>query len=95
MSSVRMCDRDGEIFSERAEGWSTYTGVIRRREEKTGKLITVEQTLDACPTCTELMTGSETAPEPVALTGTQRRYEPGAQPLTGTVVQPGAAAGGQ
>ena len=60
MSSVRMCDRCSSIFSERAEGWSTYTGAIRKRDDN-GQWVTQSDTLDSCPECTELMT----APPPV------------------------------
>lgn len=75
MSSVRMCDRCSEIFSERAEGWSTFTGATRKRNDD-GQWITQSDTLDSCPTCTELMT----APPQVRVTpqigsGVQRSYE--------------------
>lgn len=51
MSSVRMCDKCGEIFSENAEGWSTYSGSVKRRGEKGGaEWQTLTQ--DACPACT-------------------------------------------
>lgn len=51
MSSVRMCDKCGEIFSENQDGWSTFSGTaMRRREDGTRFQETVAQ--DACTTCT-------------------------------------------
>ena len=51
MSSVRMCDRCGHIFSENEDGWTTMTGSQRRRDPGTGdtKTVTVQQ--DQCATC--------------------------------------------
>jgi hypothetical protein len=73
MSSVRMCDRCGEIFSEREEGWSTFTGTTRKRDDN-GLWLNQSDTLDSCASCTELMTAPQ---RPVAAlgTGVQRRYE--------------------
>lgn len=51
MSAVRMCDRDGTVFSERATGWGTYTGTTTRENERTGRMETVTETLDLCPDC--------------------------------------------
>lgn len=51
MSAVRMCDRDGVIFSERAEGWGTFTGTTRRVNERTGRAESISETLDLCPGC--------------------------------------------
>lgn len=51
MSAVRMCDRDGKIFSERAEGWGQFTGTTMRRDERTGKTVPVTEALDLCPSC--------------------------------------------
>jgi uncharacterized protein YbbK (DUF523 family) len=50
MSTVRMCDRCGEVFSEREDGWTTMTGTTMRRDEKGDMKRTTEQ-LDACPGC--------------------------------------------
>lgn len=50
MSSVRMCDRCGSVFSELAEGWQTFTGTTFRKDDK-GARVSVNQTLDACPSC--------------------------------------------
>jgi hypothetical protein len=58
MSSVRMCDRCGTVFSERAENWSAYTGTKMARDDK-GKLEQHSESLDACPDCTELMTSPQ------------------------------------
>lgn len=51
MSAVRMCDRDGAVFSERAEGWGTFTGSTTRRNERTGRMESITETLDLCPQC--------------------------------------------
>ena len=53
MASVRMCDRCGTVFSERAEGWGTFNGSVRKKDSD-GKWMTVSDTLDSCPECTEL-----------------------------------------
>jgi hypothetical protein len=60
MSSVRMCDRCTFIFSERADGWSTFTGATQKKDKETGRVTTVSDTLDLCPDCTE----AQTAPMP-------------------------------
>jgi hypothetical protein len=75
MSTVRMCDKCGEVFSERADGWSTFTGAVRMRDPNTGRAIMREESLDACPDCSELMTGSTAVPSPITPGGAQRRYE--------------------
>lgn len=62
MSSVRMCDRCATVFSERQEGWTTFTGSTRKRDRTTGKWITVSEEMDQCPDCTEL-TVTPTRPE--------------------------------
>jgi hypothetical protein len=56
MSSVRMCDRCGTIFSERSEGWSTFTGTTRRKDPATGEWKNMSDSLDSCPECSELLT---------------------------------------
>ena len=55
MSSVRMCDRCGTVFSERGEGWSTFSGSTRKKDAE-GKWVTVTDTLDSCPECSEILT---------------------------------------
>lgn len=62
MSAVRMCDRDGKVFSERADGWGTFTGSTRRFNERTGRTENVTETLDLCPDCN----GGAAAPTAVA-----------------------------
>lgn len=49
MSSVRMCDMCGAIFSERQTGWGTFQGTEVIKVE--GKRVTQSTQLDACPTC--------------------------------------------
>lgn len=51
MSSVRMCDKCGNIFSENEEDWSTFTGAVKRRRED-GSRYTEQISQDACPVCT-------------------------------------------
>jgi hypothetical protein len=46
-----MCDKCGQIFSENAEDWSTYSGSLKRRRED-GSRFTEQVTQDACPKCT-------------------------------------------
>jgi hypothetical protein len=48
-----MCDRCGTVFSERAENWTTFTGSTRRKNPE-GQWVTVSDTLDQCPECTEV-----------------------------------------
>lgn len=72
MSSVRMCDRCGTVFSERAENWSTFTGTTRRKDAD-GGWKNVTDSLDSCPECTELMT---TAQRPALAVTLSPRYEP-------------------
>jgi hypothetical protein len=50
-----MCDRCGTVFTERAEGWSAYTGTKFVKDDQ-GKMVQRTESLDACPDCTELMT---------------------------------------
>lgn len=79
MSSVRMCDRCGTVFSERAENWSTFTGTTRRKTA-TGEWQNVTDSLDSCPECSELMT----APQRPAIAQTvSPRYEPGTEAKSG------------
>jgi hypothetical protein len=51
MSSVRMCDKCGDIFSENDEDWSTFSGSVQRRREN-GSRYTETVNQDACPPCT-------------------------------------------
>jgi hypothetical protein len=54
MSSVRMCDRCGSVFSELADGWQSYsaTTVLRRKKGETGPAQTMQTVqMDACPSC--------------------------------------------
>jgi hypothetical protein len=74
MSSVRMCDQCSEIFSEAAEGWSTFSGSTRRRDKDSGEWRTVSVTRDACPDCTELIASPR--PRPSQALTRQPHYEP-------------------
>lgn len=49
MSSVRMCDKCQTVFSERDEGWQTFTGTTMRK--RNGRREPVSETLDMCPAC--------------------------------------------
>ena len=44
-----MCDIGGEIFSERADNWQTFTATNFRRNKLTGKMEFITEQLDACP----------------------------------------------
>lgn len=89
MSSVRMCDRCGEIFSERAEGWSTFSGATRKKNDD-GQWITQSDTLDSCPTCSEIMTSPPQRPMPALGSGVQHNYEHDVPPLTASRAEPAA-----
>lgn len=54
MSSVRMCDRCGVVFSENAEDWSTFQG-SRTRRDSDGRRFSETIIQDACPDCTTNM----------------------------------------
>lgn len=51
MSSVRMCDRCGNIFSELKDGWQTYRAVTVKRNPENGTTYQVEVSMDSCPDC--------------------------------------------
>lgn len=53
MSSVRMCDQCAVIFSENEEGWTTFSGTRRVRDEN-GRMITKEVVQDHCATCSSI-----------------------------------------
>ena len=84
MSSVRMCDKDGQIFSENAEGWSTFNGSIQRVDPVTKQRSMVQRTMDLCPDCTEvsmngqqpaLASGVAASYVQEALTGHEAKYD--------------------
>lgn len=80
MSSVRMCDRCGNIFSENAEDWSTFTGAVKRKRED-GSRYTEQIVQDACPSCTA---GTPPATVPrVALTAEAAPFPPPGPPAPG------------
>lgn len=74
MSSVRMCDICGTVFSERVEGWSTYEGTVMRKNTMTGKMERVSDEMDACPEDTERRMGIQQRPE--LATTVSPHYEP-------------------
>jgi len=51
MSAVRMCDRCGNVFSERADGWTSMQA--QRVTRKDGRQVVTMENLDACPPCSE------------------------------------------
>lgn len=61
MSSVRMCDRCGTVFSELADGWQTYQAATFKKDDE-GRRISVSVMMDACPAC------AINADEPAAVT---------------------------
>lgn len=81
MSSVRMCDRCGSVFSERAEGWTTFSGGTRRKNQD-GQWVTLQDTMDQCPECTELTLTPQRPELTTALSDVRQptvspHYEPG------------------
>lgn len=50
MSSVRMCDRCGTIFSELDSGWQTFSASTFT-EDDDGNRKAVSVLMDACPSC--------------------------------------------
>ena len=50
MSKVRMCDKCGNIFSEREEGWSNLTQTRELRNEHNVPY-TEQINMDVCPEC--------------------------------------------
>lgn len=49
MSSVRMCDQCGNVFSEREDGWTSMQA--QRVTRKDGRQVVAMENLDACPEC--------------------------------------------
>lgn len=77
MSAVRMCDRCGEIFSEREDGWASMIGSQIRRDQH-GQPRTVTEQMDTCAKCTtgdvqrpRLALDSATGVDRIAKTQTQ------------------------
>lgn len=60
MSSVRMCDKCGAIFSENEEGWSTFTGARKMKAGRSSEYQEAAQ--DACPSCSNVMFGEPVTP---------------------------------
>lgn len=82
MSSVRMCDRCGTVFSERADDWTTFTGSRTRRNKETGKVQVTSETMDSCPDCSELLLTPQRPELTTTVTDAHQptvspRYEPG------------------
>lgn len=57
MSAVRMCDRDGTIFAEGAEGSMVGTVKVMKKNPFNGRMEQHEVAQDLCPDCAN--------PEPV------------------------------
>lgn len=51
MSSVRMCDKCGKVFSENSENWSTMSGSQMYTDPVTGKRGRRDVEMDVCGTC--------------------------------------------
>jgi hypothetical protein len=64
MSSVRMCDSCGFVFSENAEGWSNMTGNRMVRNTETGKMEAKNASVDYCSDCTEGMSNGAAVTRP-------------------------------
>lgn len=63
MSSVRMCDRCGNVFSENTDGWTTVSGSRRVRNAETKRYYMQEVTQDYCGPCAKSI--YEDAPTPM------------------------------
>lgn len=50
MSSVRLCDRCQQVFSEIEDGWETFQ-VTRIDEDDDGRKVTKTESRDSCPRC--------------------------------------------
>lgn len=74
MSSCRMCDTCGTVFSERAEGWSNGEITINKKDPDTGRVRPETISVDKCPECTEQMTA--TPPRPMLEHGARNEYIP-------------------
>jgi hypothetical protein len=66
-----MCDKCGNVFSENAEGWSTFSGAIRMINPQTKQVTMTQRTMDMCPEDTELSVGGQ---QPMLTTGTDPSY---------------------
>jgi hypothetical protein len=44
-----MCDRCGTVFSENAEGWGVGMMSTNKRNERTGRMEMIQQSIDLCP----------------------------------------------
>jgi hypothetical protein len=53
MSSVRMCDKCGTVFSELVEDWETYLATAVGVDDD-GRQVTRTESRDACPACSIL-----------------------------------------
>lgn len=50
MSSVRLCDRCQQVFSEIEDGWETFQ-ITRIDEDDDGRKVTKTESRDSCPRC--------------------------------------------
>jgi hypothetical protein len=50
MSSVRMCDQCGNVFSENSDDWTTFSGTQLKRDAN-GRRVVVTVSQDACAEC--------------------------------------------
>jgi len=72
-----MCDKCGDIFSERTDGWSTFVGTKNGRDDR-GRPTTTSEQMDMCAACSmpgaitpRLAVGSATGVDRIAQTQTQ------------------------
>lgn len=75
MSSVRMCDKCGNIFSENEDGWSTFSGTrLKRDSDGFKRAESVVQ--DACAKCTNgMFTTSPNQPKELIETSKKAKSE--------------------
>jgi hypothetical protein len=83
MSAVRGCDTCGDVFFENAEGWSTGTMTVNKKNPATGRMEAVPITQDKCPNCTSLMSQPLMMGQPAV----QAHYDPAIPITDGKTIQ--------
>lgn len=81
MSTARMCDVQRspgcvQIFSEDAEGWTSFTGGRRRKDPQSGRTVVDTVAQDACPVCTAASFQPQTPPTPPVPITRAEHYDP-------------------
>jgi hypothetical protein len=72
MSSVRMCDQCGVVFSENEDNWSSVAGQRRIVDQVTGKASLENVQQDRCGDCTTIGMSPRPPIQPLQI---NRRYD--------------------